>query len=376
MRSLWQDDDFVAVEHLVYEAAVVPERWPDVLARLGEVSHSAGGALLCINERGPHLANAPALDVVARRFIEEGWIHRNGRAMRAAGHGLVGSPRFVNEDDYFGPGDAEADPMVNQLFRAEGFGWAAGFMVQLPHGDLVVMNVEQYYERGPIRGDDLARLDSLYPHLARAAMLAGRADLQRVSTAVETLGALGLPAAAVSPSRRVVLANRGFADASRIWTTRGGERLALHDAAADALLGDGIELAATAEGPRSVPIRSEPGGPVVAVLQVVPIRRTAHDIFGSSVAIVVLTEPRPGVADAALLHAMFDLTPAEIAVARALADGRSTAEIAAQTGRSLATIRNQIKMAMQKSGSRRQIELVLLIQRLSGAGPSTQSDPD
>jgi len=362
----WSDEDYAACEQAIYEAAVVPEMWPAVLAQLGTVSNSAGGALLCLNERGPHLAHAPVLDRVAKRFIDEGWMNRNGRAGGAAAKGLVGVPRFVNEDDYFAPGGAEADPMVRELFRAEGFGWAAGFLVQLPYGDLVVMNVEQYYERGPIRGDDLARLDSLYPHLARAAMLAGRADFERVRTAIDTLTAIGIPAAAITPSRRVVLANERFTASTHVWTTRGGDRLGLHDRAADAMLAASVEHLDGVGGPRSVPVRNEPGGPVVAVVQIVPIRRAAHDIFGNTAAIVVLSEPSAGVADTTLLHSLFDLTPAELVVAQGLAAGQSVADIARQSGRSVATVRNQLKSAMSKTGSTRQVELVLLMQQLAG----------
>lgn len=362
----WSDEDYAACEQAIYEAAVVPEMWPEVLARLGTVSNSAGGALLCLNERGPHLVQAPALDRAARRFIDEGWINRNGRAGGAIAKGLVGLPRFVNEDDYFDPGAAEGDAMVRELFRAEGFGWAAGFLVQLPYGDLVVMNVEQYYERGPIRGDNLARLDSLYPHLARAAMLAGRADFERVRTAIETLTAIGIPAAAITPTRKVILANERFTGSAHVWTTRGGDRLGLHDRAADAMLAASVETLSGVGGPRSVPVRNEPGGPVAAVVQIVPIRRAAHDVFGNTVAIVVLSEPREGVADTTLLHSLFDLTPAELSVAQALAAGRSVAEIARQSGRSVATVRNQLKSAMSKTGSSRQMELVLLMQQLSG----------
>lgn len=362
----WSDEDYAACEQAIYEAAVVPEMWSSVLAQLGTVSNSAGGALLCLNERGPHLANAPALDKLAKRFVDEGWMSRNSRASAAAAKGLVGVPRFVNEDDYFAPGAAESDTMVRDLFRAEGFGWAAGFMVQLPYGDLVVMNIEQYYERGPIRGDDLARLDSLYPHLARAAMLAGRADFERVRTAIETLTAIGIPAAAITPSRKVVLANERFTNSTHVWTTRGGDRLGLNDRAADALLATSVEQLDGVGGPRSVPVRNEPGGPVVAVVQIVPVRRAAHDIFGNTVAIVVLSEPREGVADTTLLHSLFDLTPAELAVAQGLAAGRSVAAIAAQSGRSVATVRNQLKSVMQKTGSPRQVDLVLLMQQLAG----------
>jgi DNA-binding CsgD family transcriptional regulator len=359
------DEEYTAVEHAVYEAAVVPELWPKVLTGLGEFSNSAGAALFCFNERGIHFVSAPILEPVFKRFVDEKWDERNSRRGNVMARGLTGLPRFVNEDDYLAPGEAETDPMINELFRPEGFGWAAGFVQELPHGDLAVLNLEQYYERGPIRGETLDRLNAVYPHIARAAMLAARSDLQRVRTAVETLAAIGIPASAVTLSGRVVLANDAFAAATHVWTTRGGDRLGLHDQVAGRMLADALAAIELAQGPRSIPVRAEPGGAVTAVIQVVPVRRQAHDIFGSTSAIVILSELKAQAADATLVQSLFDLTPAEIAVAQSIASGLTVVQISKATGRAVPTIRNQVRSAMSKTGSTRQAELILLMRQLA-----------
>ncbi len=61
-----------------------------------------------------------------------------------------------------------------------------------------------------------------------------------------------------------------------------------------------------------------------------------------------------------LLRGAFDLTPAEVAVMRALAEGRPLADIAAVRKRSIETIRAQIKALLAKTGTRSQTELVRL----------------
>jgi DNA-binding NarL/FixJ family response regulator len=273
-------------------------------------------------------------------------------------------PRFINEDDYLAPGEAETDPMINELFRPAGFGWASGFIHELPHGDLAVLNLEQFYDRGPIRGDALARLNAIYPHLARGAMFAARSEFERVKNAVETLATVGLPAAAMTPTGRVVVANDAFATAAHVWTTRAGNRLGLHDRVADAMLAEALAAHKEARGQRSIPLRAELGGVITGVVQVVPIRRAAHDIFGSSTALVILSELKGQAANATLIQSLFDLTPAEIAVAQAIAAGLSVAQIAGSGGRSVATVRNQLRSAMSKTGSSRQVELALLMRQL------------
>lgn len=358
-------EEYQRMERDIYEAALVSELWPAVLSRLGELSNSAGAVLLCINERGVQYVSAPELTETVHRFVTEGWDARNKRRGNVMAKGLVGAPRFLNEYDYWTIEEAEADPMINELFRPAGYGWAAGFVQALPHGDVAVLNVEQFYERGPIMGDELDRLNAVYPHLARAAMFAARSHFERMRNAVDTLATVGLPAAAVTPSGRVVVANEAFPKATHVWTTRGGNRLALHDRVADAMLAETLGNVLEARGQRSIPVRAELGGLITAVLQVLPIRRAAHDIFGSTAAIVILSELKGQTASATLIHSLFDLTPAEIAVAQSIAAGLSVAQIAAATGRSVDTIRTQLKSAMHKTGSKRQIELALLVRQLS-----------
>lgn len=372
MHSVLSNEDYSDIEESAYEAAVVPELWPKVFARVGEITNSAGGSFAVINERGVGLVCAPVMDNAARRIAEGGYVNRSGRAQGVMEKGLVGVPRFLNEYDYYSSlEDADRDPIVTEVFRDEGFGWAAGFLLQTPHSDLVIMNVEQYFERGPIVGDDLARLDVLYSVFARAATLAARVGFDRVRTAIETLASLGLPAAGLSPNGRVILANDAFAASTHIWTTRDRDRIALHDAVAQGMLAEALETIGLAKGPRSIPVRSVPGGPVAAVIQVIPVRRSAQDVFGSTSAIVVLSETKAHVADATLIHSLFDMSPAEIGVAQGIASGLTLSQIASASSRSVNTVRNQLKSAMEKTGSTRQVELALLMRQLSApAKPS------
>lgn len=359
---------FAEVEHQVYEAAIVPELWPRTLAKISAFGDAAATALVCHNERGLHMVNDARFDSTARRFVDERWGERNTRATSVFAKGLVGVPRFLTEEDYFEPGQVQTDPITNELFRAEGFGWAACFCVQLPHGDTAVMSVEQLYERGPMRGAALDRLNNLYPHLARAALFGGRADFEKVRTAVETLTALGMPAAALTPSGKVILANQAFTAAAHVWTTRGGDKLALHDKAADRMLRDNLASISMSVSPRSVPIRKFEGEAITAVLQIIPIRRSAHDVFGSTSAIVVLSETTQSGMEYTLIESLFDLTPAELDVAKSLAEGLTIQAIASQKGRSSQTVRHQLKSIMSKTGCARQLDLVLLMRQLGQRG--------
>ncbi len=67
-----------------------------------------------------------------------------------------------------------------------------------------------------------------------------------------------------------------------------------------------------------------------------------------------------------LLAGLFDLTPAEARVARALATGLPLDRVAAEFGVSVQTIRNQLAAVFHKTGTTRQVVLLRLI---AGSAP-------
>ena len=114
-------------------------------------------------------------------------------------------------------------------------------------------------------------------------------------------------------------------------------------------------------GIASFPIRHA-DGLAQLVAHLVPIRRTAHDIFANSLALLVLTDLAAKRApEAALLRSLFDLTPAEARIAAGLAQGQSLEEIAASGGVSSETVRKQVQRVFEKTGCNRQAEVAALL---------------
>jgi hypothetical protein len=100
-------EEYETMERDIYEAALIPEYWPKLLAKLGDFSDSAGAGLLCMNERGVQFVCAPILQEVFDRFVSENWDARNSRrgnvvAKPAAFHQrgrLFGARRGRNRPD-------------------------------------------------------------------------------------------------------------------------------------------------------------------------------------------------------------------------------------------------------------------------------------
>jgi DNA-binding CsgD family transcriptional regulator len=68
---------------------------------------------------------------------------------------------------------------------------------------------------------------------------------------------------------------------------------------------------------------------------------------------------------ATTLRDIYAITPAEARVVLALARGATLREIADELGTSIATVRTQVKSSLEKTGTRRQAELVALVHSLA-----------
>lgn len=349
----------------VYEAAAVPELWPSVLDRLSALADGVGGLLFATNTHDTRWTASRTLALVFDKFIRDGGMDKNPRPRRLAAMRYAG---FVSDLDVFERDEIDRDPTY-QHFRAIGLGWAAGTMFPMPSGDLLVFSFERAFERGPIERDVLLRFDQLRPHLARAGLMAWRLGLRKARVMVQALEAVGLPAAVLGAGGRAIALNAAFERLVPTVVQDRRDRLILTNPKADALLSqaldrlrDGIVNKTTS----SIPLSARDGQPPI-VVHLLPVKGAAHDVFAKGTTIMLATPvDRAKVATAEVLEGLFDLTPAEARVARAIAEGDAIADIAPSLGVAEGTVRTQLKAVLAKTGLHRQAELVAL---LAGSAP-------
>ncbi len=355
----------------IYEAAVLPEFWSQVLGDFATAAECREGVLMSIQgESSKLITSSPSMEQLTRQILAyPGAEERTSRllATRRAG--------FVSDDDVFTPEEIAAKPFFSDFLAPRGYGWGVATVINLPDRSTIVLHAEGDIARPRERSAVVARLDAFRPHFARSALISARLQFERARTAVETLSGLGLAACAVTGAGTVLLANDLFASEKRFWTTRGGDRIALIDRRADAQLREALAALGSGHGPvRSLALVAV-RGPAPAVLHVVPIRRAAHDLFGHAAAILVLTRPSEApIMQTPLLQALFDLTPTEASLAARIAAGRTAEEIAHADAKTVGTVRNQLKSVLAKCGCRRQVDLArLLAQLVPGGGAPTGS---
>jgi DNA-binding CsgD family transcriptional regulator len=118
-------------------------------------------------------------------------------------------------------------------------------------------------------------------------------------------------------------------------------------------------------------------GTSTRVAHVLPILRTARDIFERCSTVVVLTPVTLSQAPPVeLVRSLFDLTPAQARIARSLSVGETLDEIAETGGVSRNTVRTQLRGVMEKTGCTRQAELVSLLANLSLPRDTATGLPD
>lgn len=343
----------------IYEAAAVPDLWAETLSGIARFGEGAGALLFTSQGNDFRYVASPEVEETVEAFMAGGWAARNDRPARLFAKQHAG---FLTDLDVYTRAEIEANPLFTEFLRPRGLGWGTASAIAVPSGEQIVVDVERAFADGPVPAGIVARLDALRPHLARAAAVSARLRLQAVQVAADALDLVGLPAAILGPRGQVLALNRG-AEALHPTTLREGRRIGLADARADRLLADAVQaLAAGAlQAARSIPV---PGTPerVPAVVHLLPVRRSARDLFAAAAAILMVTPVTRGVLPGlSVLEGLFDLTAAEARVARAIANCRTVEQIAAESGTSPQTVRSQLKGVMAKTGVGRQAELVGLL---------------
>lgn len=345
----------------IYEAAALPERWPEVLDGVARAAAAAGAALLVRRSdawTGGKVSEP--IEKAFRAYLSTDIAQRSRTTARLIAEDRAG---FVSVAEVFTPAEWEADPLRAEWALAWGLDQAAAAAVEAPSGDVLVFHVQRRLGEPSFDRRDLDLLDAFRPHLARAGLLAARWQMERLRAAAEALALVGLPALVLDRSGRALAANaliEALTDHLR-WLP--GDRIALVDAAADEILRRGLaELGAAAAAPgRSFAARSRSGG-TTAVVHLIPTPGQAREIFNGALGVLLVTPvAAPEAPAAALLRGLFDLTAGEARVARGVAQGLTIDQIAVGSGVERETIRSQVKAVFEKTGARRQGDVASLL---------------
>ncbi|MBO0906334.1 helix-turn-helix transcriptional regulator [Jiella sonneratiae] len=353
-----------AIVEGIYEAALVPSKWNEVLGRIAEVSSCDSGAMLIIDRRLPPMfAATDNISEILGRFAETPQWYDNTRLNRMMRRNHAG---FLEITEFTTDEDRAREPEFEEIKRRADFRQQIGSGVVMPGGETVLFT----FERGRTANDfnrlELAWFDSLRPHLARAGLLAVNAQMDRARATIAAFQSLGIPTAIVGGRGLALLSNAAFEALAPAIEIGGMNRVHLAAAGAESLLQLALEKVAkghTAIQSIALPREDRPG----LVLHVLPLAGNARDLHAQGLAMLIASgfDADANIATNAVLRGLFDLSAVEAAVAADIARGRSLSQIAKQRGVAVSTVRTQLGHIMGKTGTARQAELVALLKGTS-----------
>ena len=207
----------------IYEAAFVPEYWPSVLEGVGRRAQSVSGAMIVFEDIRPvRFMATPQIRPWTERFCAEQWKVSN-RVPHIRRNPMAG---FSVLTKYFGADFMQRDTShVHRL--ALGLDSEAGTAISMPNGDIVVFSFDKSRGHGPHDKEAVRFLDALRPHLGRAGLIAARVGVERGLATASALQMIGLPAAVLDASGRILATNALFDALSDIFLAAAFGRVAI-----------------------------------------------------------------------------------------------------------------------------------------------------
>jgi DNA-binding NarL/FixJ family response regulator len=343
----------------LYEAAFIPEKWPAVLAWIANAVASKNGVLFVFADGMPGRGKTTlAQQALMNEILADATLRLAPAAIAA--RLSIRPASFVDADSLMTPEELRDDPLRIRL-RAGGLGAQAGTVIPMPSGEMAMFVFERGLYDGNHPPESLALLNGMRPDMARACLAAARLQLEQARGTVEALAMIGLPAAVLSANGRVRVTNALFDLEKSLFISTAFGGIALANAESNQLFQQAVKAGSGGQVLRSIPLHNDLAPPVV--VHVLPLKRDAHDLFSGGDLLVVTTAISASalVPSPTILTGLFDLTPAEVSLATALAKGLSLKAAAAEVGLQFSTVRTYLNRIFRKTGTNQQSQLVALL---------------
>jgi DNA-binding CsgD family transcriptional regulator/PAS domain-containing protein len=233
----------------------------------------------------------------------------------------------------------------------------------------------QHQSDGAIDDAQVSGLRVLAPHIRRAVIISNLFDMKTLEAATfaATVEALTVGVVLADDDSKIVHTNSAataMLAASDPLLARHG-RIAVQSATTTSTLQSAIAQAAKDEAALGqkgigIPIPRSSGDPLV--IHVLPLRRgdmRAGLVQRAAAALFVASASGPPQLPHDALIQLYDLTPAEIRIFELICDGQTREAISSQLGVSVSTVKSHLFHVFEKTGCRRQVDLVRLARSLT-----------
>jgi DNA-binding CsgD family transcriptional regulator/PAS domain-containing protein len=371
-------EKFSNIVGAIYDCVIAPERWAGVLDSICAELGFATGALSVAS-----LTNMKGLvNAVSGSDFDQ--MTRNGIGYGPEIIDLWGGVERIQQYPLGEPiVQSQAVPQEiiasNRYYRewAVPKGLLDAVAVGLVRDRTMVGNAifSQHESAGPIGDAQLEGLRLLAPHIRRAVTISNLFDLKAVETTTfaATVEALTAGVVLADEESRVVHANataHAMLETGDPILLRDG-RIAVASTKITASLQSAVALAAKDEvtlGQKGIAIPITRSNGEALVIHVLPLRRSpmrAGLIQRAAAALFVASASGPRHLPHDALSELYDLTPAEIRIFELICEGQTRNDISALLGISVATVKSHLLHVFEKTGCRRQVDLVRLAKSLT-----------
>jgi DNA-binding CsgD family transcriptional regulator len=346
--------DLHSLEDDIYEAAFEPVAWPRILHKVARAVDAEGALLANISSPFLPWFASDGVRKLYDEFYSGGWAYDNAKT-----RALVNTPHrgFISDADHLTDEWMSQQSIYRDFLWPRGFGYAAGTLVESAGSVKIGISVEFSKTRGPASAAEIRVLDTLRPHLSRAAVMAHRLEYAKVEAALEALQLAAVPAAMIQHNGKLSQANTLFGDFEGSVDVVAHNRIRFSNVGANAFYEQFVRSGQKYKKGRSFPLPSTEKHPP-AVLHFIPVNGAARELFLQAAYFILITPSRPTLVSAELLRGLYDLTPAEARVAEKLGEGKVISEIASAEAISTETVRSHVKSILRKSGLGSQREFV------------------
>jgi DNA-binding CsgD family transcriptional regulator len=367
-------DDII---HAIYGAALSPEKWPDVLSRIGARFDAEGAVILFYSgETQVDFIHCAELEDAVRVYLSEEWWKRDIHAQRMrklqlAGNDVYNDYALVTEEEI------ESLPIYVDFFQRVGFGWLMSGVI-LPDFDmLVVLSVPRAKAKGPFTESEMDVMRSLSRHAEQSL----RVSL-RISNLESTQGALlaGLDRIeagiyALDEDARLLVANKAGKEQFADFFSLVDDQIAASAEESRSRFASFLQSAPDSIDESALPrpcVLTGKDRRRVAIWSI-PITEPGQHRMGTrgTVSRLLLTIPigpagQKEAIDPSILRDIFDLTLGEARLASLIGGGMRVSAAARKLGVAEGTARVVLKRVFEKLGINRQAELVLQLSALGG----------
>jgi DNA-binding CsgD family transcriptional regulator len=360
------DEQLAKLEEMFLAAAFDPDLWQQAIQHLSDLFGATGGAILPVEGRGPGLISTEAIGELFEQYQREAWYLRDSRY---AGIPKLKAAGIIVDQDIFTAEEMASLPLYQDLLARNDLQWFAGLKVAAAD-NLWCLTLQRRGAGGPFYTAEQQQISRCIGLISRAATLSLSIDNARLDGLRDALDQVSHASVLVNRWGRAIRCNihAERAIARGVLNIRQGE--IVFPAATNETFAAHLRAALApdipADHPALDPLTVARRGERPLLLQVQRLRGRAFGPFATATALVNIKEiGARDVVPEHLLKTTFDLSPKEARLAKILAKHQRLTTAAIELKVSRETLRSQLKSVFDKTGTRSQSELLLLMSTMS-----------